>query len=69
MYHILYNMDRSWMQIGNRVLQEYRNGVRSFLDFAFMHATSSQIYCPCKRCNNAVLKTRDDVEADLLMFG
>jgi len=57
------------MQIGNRVLQEYRNGVRSFLDFAFMHATSSQIYCPCKRCNKAVLKTRDDVEADLLMFG
>ncbi|CAK9317660.1 unnamed protein product [Citrullus colocynthis] len=28
-----------------------------------------QIYCPCKRCNNAILKTRDDVEENLLMFG
>ena len=57
------------MQIGTRVLKEYKNGVRSFLDFEFMHTTSNHISCPCKRCSNAVLKTRDDVKADLLVYG
>ena len=57
------------MPIRTRVLEEYKNGVRSFLDFEFMHTISNHIFCPCKRCNNAVLKTQDDVKADLLVYG
>lgn len=58
------------MQITNRLLLEYINGVKDFLDFAFEHTDlENKIWCPCIKCNNTRYKSRDDVEADLVIHG
>ncbi|KAK5802332.1 hypothetical protein PVK06_029920 [Gossypium arboreum] len=45
-------MDRSWMNL-LRVSNTYRNGVQTFLDFAFQNARQeNMILCPCKKCGN-----------------
>lgn len=63
-------MKHDWVKIKNRTHPEYRKGVQEFLDFAFAQSSvEDQIFCPCKNCNNYVLKTRGDVEGDLLTIG
>ena len=58
------------MQLRDRRLPQYRNGVKEFLDFAYTHTSlNDKILCPCVRCNNCVHKTRDEVKADLLEYG
>ncbi|KAG8485982.1 hypothetical protein CXB51_019310 [Gossypium anomalum] len=45
-------MDRSWMKL-SRVSNAYRNGVETFLNFAFQNASQeNMILCPCKKCGN-----------------
>ena len=63
-------IDKSWMNINNRLDPAYRNGVNNFLDFAFAHTKlGNQIYCPCRKCHNVYPKTREDVEADMVING
>ncbi|CAA0831001.1 Unknown protein [Striga hermonthica] len=63
-------MDKSWMCLADRRLPEYEDGVKNFLDFAYYSKQGSdKIRCPCKKCNNVCLRSRDNVEADLLEYG
>ncbi|KAM3397800.1 hypothetical protein P3S68_001313 [Capsicum galapagoense] len=63
-------MDKSWLNITNRVNQRYRDGVDSFLNWAFSQSgVSTIIRCPCKECRNTVFKLRIDVQLHLLNKG
>ncbi|XP_057795034.1 uncharacterized protein LOC131011265 [Salvia miltiorrhiza] len=63
-------MDKSWINLNNRRLPQYEEGVRQFLSFAYATKdVQEKIRCPCKRCNNVLYQSRDDVEADLLQYG
>ncbi|XP_028095397.1 uncharacterized protein LOC114295370 [Camellia sinensis] len=64
-------MDRSWMQLHNRRLHQYIDGVKEFIMFAHDHMKSrtSKIWCPCNRCNNRIQKTIDEVEIHLFAYG
>ncbi|XP_060172279.1 uncharacterized protein LOC132603299 [Lycium barbarum] len=63
-------MDKSWLNIRNRVDPRYRDGVEGFLNWAFSHPrVSTIIRCPCKGCMNTVFKLSLDVRGDLLRKG
>ncbi|XP_016507785.2 uncharacterized protein LOC107825437 [Nicotiana tabacum] len=63
-------MDKSWLNIRNRVDQRYRDGVDNFLNWAFSQPTvSTMIRCPCKGCMNTEFKLRVGVRGDLLRKG
>ena len=63
-------VDKSWMNINNRLDPTYRNGVNVFLDFAFAHTnTENLIHCPCHKCYNVYAKTRDQFEDDMVVNG
>ncbi|KAH7518997.1 hypothetical protein FEM48_Zijuj09G0230800 [Ziziphus jujuba var. spinosa] len=63
-------MDRSWMQLGNRVLPEYVNGVNDFLKFVINHMDNGNtIRCPCYKCNNCCWLTPDQVRDHLVIHG
>ncbi|CAL5405386.1 unnamed protein product [Camellia sinensis] len=66
-----FGMDRSWMQLHNRRLHQYIDGVKEFIMFARDHMKSrtSKIWCPCNRCNNRIQKTIDEVEIHLFAYG
>ncbi|XP_042459548.1 uncharacterized protein LOC122043134 [Zingiber officinale] len=51
-------MDKSWMVLP-RQTEEYRNGVESFLQFAFSNANiNGMILCPCVRCKIGIFVSR-----------
>lgn len=63
-------MDRSWIQLKDRLHADYRDGVKKFLEFAFAHIEpGSKILCPCVKCNNCYRKNREEVDAHLLVYG
>ncbi|XP_049385806.1 uncharacterized protein LOC125849897 [Solanum stenotomum] len=63
-------MDKSWLNIRNRVDQRYRDGVEGFLNWAFSQSgVNTMIRCPCRGCMNTVFKLRIDVRGDLLKKG
>ncbi|KAG8503618.1 hypothetical protein CXB51_001607 [Gossypium anomalum] len=62
-------MDRSWMNL-SRVSNAYRNGVQTFLNFAFQNARQeNMILCPCKRCGNINWHFREVVYEHLIVDG
>ncbi|KAG8493340.1 hypothetical protein CXB51_010684 [Gossypium anomalum] len=62
-------MDRSWMNL-SRVSNGYRNGVQTFLNFAFQNASQeNMILCPCKRCGNINWHFREVVYELLIVDG
>lgn len=62
-------MDRSWME-KSRVTEEYQNGLKFFLDYAFRNASMSDgILCPCKRCKIVIFATRDEAFEHLTVDG
>ncbi|XP_055830880.1 uncharacterized protein LOC129899907 [Solanum dulcamara] len=63
-------MNKSWLNIRNRVDQKYRDGVEGFLNWAFSQPkVNTMIRCPCKGCMNTVFKLRIDIRVDLLKKG
>ena len=64
-------MDKSWIHM-HRTSLEYRNGVESFLEFAFCNAGGSKlIVCPCNKCkvgHNHCL-TKEEVAHHLMFNG
>ncbi|KAH0768778.1 hypothetical protein KY290_012759 [Solanum tuberosum] len=63
-------MDKSWLNIRNRVDQRYRDGVEGFLNWAFSQpGVNTMIRCPCKGCMNTVFKLKNNVRGDLLKKG
>ncbi|KAH0669665.1 hypothetical protein KY285_023833 [Solanum tuberosum] len=63
-------MDKSWLNIRNKVDQRYRDGVEGFLNWAFSQPrVNTMIQCPCKGCMNTMFKLKNDVRGDLLKKG
>ncbi|KAH1081575.1 hypothetical protein J1N35_021336 [Gossypium stocksii] len=62
-------MDRTWMNL-SRASNGYRNGVQTFLDFAFQNASQeNMILCPCKKCGNINWHFREVVYEHLIVDG
>ncbi|KAL7212209.1 hypothetical protein ACSBR2_014975 [Camellia fascicularis] len=60
-------MDRSWMSIRNRLSLEYREGAKSFLQFAMTNVgLDNRIGCPCMDCLNFEHHTFKDLEYHLI---
>ena len=63
------NINKSWMNVREIFLPEYRKRVRDFIDFARHKADSaSRIKCLCKRCVNMVYHHITLVEEYLLQY-
>ncbi|KAL5773191.1 hypothetical protein ACOSQ2_013115 [Xanthoceras sorbifolium] len=63
-------MDRSWMQLRNRLCKEYVAGVKSFMDTAKGCKNENNcVRCPCRDCQNAFFKPLSVVQAHLYEFG
>lgn len=46
-------MEKSWIDLPNRAIKSYTDGVESFLDFAFKNVVGdTRIYCPIVLNNN-----------------
>ncbi|KAG7559171.1 Transposase-associated domain [Arabidopsis thaliana x Arabidopsis arenosa] len=61
-------MDKSWIT-KHRLSQDYINGVKEFLDFAFGYSKTYMIKCPCQRCFLVKHKNRTEIEGDLVCHG
>ncbi|XP_057779975.1 uncharacterized protein LOC130998576 [Salvia miltiorrhiza] len=62
-------MDKSWM-LKNRLSDEYKNGVESFMEFAIQNDTNNELMsCPCSKCGNLMRKKIDLVRLHLLSNG
>ncbi|KAG7542393.1 Transposase-associated domain [Arabidopsis thaliana x Arabidopsis arenosa] len=61
-------MDKSWIT-KHRISQDYINGVKEFLDFAFGYSKTDMIKCPCQRCFLVKHKNRTEIEGDLVCHG
>ncbi|KAJ9684632.1 hypothetical protein PVL29_016883 [Vitis rotundifolia] len=63
-------MDKSWMNLQNRLSNEYANGVKTFLQVAKNQVNQNgKIHCPCKHCQNAFWKSIYDIETYLYKCG
>ncbi|XP_021826603.1 uncharacterized protein LOC110767383, partial [Prunus avium] len=63
-------MDKSWIDMRDRTSTQYLTGVENFLDFAFSkNMDDTRIYCPCKKCHNRYLFTRDVVRGHIIWDG
>jgi len=61
-------MDKSWIN-KPRLSQDYRLGVKRFLDFAFTRSNANMMKCPCNRCLLTKSLSKDDIEGDLMCYG
>lgn len=64
-------MDKSWMMIKNRLKsKEYREGVKSFIDFAKANVgLGEDIWCPCVDCMNGEKQSIEVVKIHLVLKG
>ncbi|XP_048430866.1 uncharacterized protein LOC125472887 [Pyrus x bretschneideri] len=63
-------MDRQWMHNHNRCAVEYLDGINEFIEFASRHNRgSTPIRCPCRRCNNSMWETLENVRFHLVRNG
>ncbi|XP_070032150.1 uncharacterized protein [Nicotiana tomentosiformis] len=62
---------KQWMQlVDNRLDEPYLIGVQKFLDYAFRRTGELyEIRCPCVKCCNTTLGTRETVEIHLKVYG
>ena len=63
------NADRRWMYTGRKgkkeISPEWFNKLEELLDQAFVDG-SGAAWCPCSRCNNNRLHSRDDIGLHLV---
>ena len=53
-------MDKSWIDLPNRMSSEYINGIDEFLVFAYTNRVEgSMISCPCRKCENRYYFVRE----------
>ena len=63
-------MDKSWIDLQERILPTYIEGVNKFLDFAYaIQADDAKIYCLCKKCKNHFLEDRHMVKQHIITKG
>lgn len=61
-------MDKSWIN-SDITSNTFRNGVKSFIDFARVRGIRGSIVCPCVKCCNDKWLKVDTVHAHLLRYG
>ncbi|CAN6863159.1 unnamed protein product, partial [Brassica oleracea var. botrytis] len=61
-------MDKSWIN-KPRLSQDYKLGVKRFLDFAFTRSNANMMKCPCNHCLLTKSLSKDDIEGDLMCYG
>nr|XP_028945197.1 uncharacterized protein LOC103453394 [Malus domestica] len=63
-------MDRQWIHNHNRCDVEYLDGIDKFTEFVTRHNPgSTHIRCPCRRCNNSMWETFENVRFHLVRNG
>ena len=63
-------MDKSWIYIKNRLLKEYKDGVKKFIELARNHLDKDgKCRCPCKKCMNFNFHHIELVERHLHIYG
>ena len=63
-------MDKSWIDLPNKMSREYINGIDQFLVFAYTNrAEGSMISCPCRKCENRYHLVREGVWEHLMLNG
>ncbi|GKE29179.1 hypothetical protein Tco_1444563 [Tanacetum coccineum] len=61
-------MDKSWMK-ANITTNTFKDGVKSFIDFASVGAIRGEISCPCNKCGHAEWFLVDVVHHHILQHG
>ena len=64
-------MDKSWINVNNKLDPRYIQGVIDFIEFACKNIPegATKITCPCKKCHNARLVKIDVVKDHLIVNG
>ncbi|XP_052177584.1 uncharacterized protein LOC127791645 [Diospyros lotus] len=63
-------LNKSWINISNRLDPRYEQGIQEFIQFAYRHKSpEASIYCPCIKCVNRYFHKRDVVEEHLILNG
>ena len=63
-------MDKSWMNLRDRLSDKYATSVKTFLQVAKNHVDQNgKTRCPCKHCQNAFWKSIYDIETHLYRYG
>ncbi|BBH03030.1 hypothetical protein Prudu_013783 [Prunus dulcis] len=63
-------MSRRWIHNPNRCADEYLDGIEDFIEFARRHNPgATRIRCPCRRCNNTLWETIENVGFHLVRNG
>ncbi|KAI5352800.1 hypothetical protein L3X38_005692 [Prunus dulcis] len=63
-------MSIRWIQNPNRCSDEYLDGIEDFIEFARRHNPgATRIQCPCRRCNNTLWETIENVGFHLVRNG
>ncbi|KAI5346242.1 hypothetical protein L3X38_014121 [Prunus dulcis] len=63
-------ISRRWIQNPNRCADEYLDGIEDFIEFARRHNPgATRIRCPCRRCNNTLWETIENVGFHLVRNG
>ncbi|CAL5375260.1 unnamed protein product [Camellia sinensis] len=64
----LVKMDKSWIDLSNRMSRQYMNEIDQFLVFAYTNRdVGSMIYCPCRGCKNCYYLLLDNVQEHLIL--
>ncbi|CAN6679885.1 unnamed protein product [Malus baccata var. baccata] len=60
-------MERQWIHNHNRCVVDYLDGIDEFIEFTSRHNNlgSTHIRCPCRRCNNSMWETFENVRFHL----
>ncbi|KAK6793898.1 hypothetical protein RDI58_007351 [Solanum bulbocastanum] len=63
-------MDKSWINILNRLNPLYENGAKEFLHFASLDRPDpSTILCPCRKCRNMKFVRKDLIVEHIVVDG
>ncbi|KAH0775373.1 hypothetical protein KY290_012510 [Solanum tuberosum] len=67
---VIYLMDKSWINILNRLDPLYENGAKEFLHFASLdRPDASAILCPCRKCRNMKFVQKDLIVEHIVVDG
>ena len=61
--------NKGWMNIEAHLGKDYKKAVESFSDYAFTRLGTETIWCPCVKCVNIEVGTREEVQGHLLAYG
>lgn len=61
-------MDKSWIDLPNRMSSEYMEGINQFMEFT-NGFDSEFISCPCRKCTNRYYYKREYVRQHLILNG